>query len=154
MTIEGAWFDGTAAYRDQKAGKAKAHEAYEEPETIRLSPLPCWQHLAAEAYQRRMAEMVASIEQETREHYRHAGTAPTGTSLVLAGDPHEKPWTVKRSPAPAFHAASRKARTLLRGAYLCFVIAYREAARKLRRGEQSVAFPSGSFPPALPFVPE
>jgi hypothetical protein len=32
-----------------------------------------------------------------------------------------------------------------------FVAAYRDASEKLRTGNRTVAFPLGSFPPALPF---
>ena len=60
---------------------------------------------------------------------------------------------LKTSPAPLFHAATRRIRERLREAYALFVAAFREAAERLRAGEVDVAFPSGSFPPALPWVP-
>jgi hypothetical protein len=40
----------------------------------------------------------------------------------------------------------------LRGFYAEFVAAFRDAAEKMRAGILNVAFPIGSFPPALPFV--
>jgi hypothetical protein len=42
----------------------------------------------------------------------------------------------------------------LRAAYHAFVTAFREAAERLpaRAGELAKTFPTGSFPPALPFV--
>lgn len=58
-----------------------------------------------------------------------------------------------RSPAPAFHAASRAARRALRNAYAIFYAAYRQAADRLAKGELTVQFPAGSFRPALAFVP-
>lgn len=153
MTIDGIWHDATAAYRDRAVGIEKPSSAYDEPETIHLSPLPCWAHLSSSVSRSRVAEMVEDIEHETTERHRRAETAPTGAHFVLACDPHEKPRTVKRSPAPMFHAASKKAWSLLRDAYARFVVAYREAAERLRRDESPVSFPSGCFPPALPFVP-
>ena len=42
---------------------------------------------------------------------------------------------------------------MLYEAYAAFVAVYREAADKLKRGDPSAAFPPGSFPPHLPFVP-
>jgi hypothetical protein len=36
--------------------------------------------------------------------------------------------------------------------YAWFVAAFRQAAEKLEAGDRNAAFPSGSFPPALPFV--
>jgi hypothetical protein len=38
-------------------------------------------------------------------------------------------------------------------AYAWFVGEYRQAAEKLKAGDRLAAFPPGSFPPALPFVP-
>jgi hypothetical protein len=37
-------------------------------------------------------------------------------------------------------------------AYFGFVAAYRNAAEKLRAGNRNQPFPTGCFPPALPFV--
>lgn len=82
-----------------------------------------------------------------------AETAPTGANFVLACDPHEKPRNVKRSPRPAFHAASKKAWRLLRASYRAFELAYRRAAKRLCGGDKTVEFPRGWFPPALPLVP-
>jgi hypothetical protein len=36
--------------------------------------------------------------------------------------------------------------------YAWFVAAYREASEKLRNGNRMVSFPTGSFPPPLPYV--
>jgi hypothetical protein len=37
-------------------------------------------------------------------------------------------------------------------AYSAFVLAFREAADKLKAGDRTARFPLGSFPPGLPFV--
>jgi hypothetical protein len=37
-------------------------------------------------------------------------------------------------------------------AYFGFVAAYRNAAEKLRAGQRDAPFPTGCFPPPLPFV--
>jgi len=71
---------------------------------------------------------------------------------ILKQNPTKRPDHVKASPAPLFHAASRRVRRELRDAYYAFVAAYREAAEKLRAGVRDVIFPRGSFPPALPFM--
>ena len=74
-----------------------------------------------------------------------------------AQNPLRRPKKTKKSPAcqlaaPAFHVASKAVRRELWNAYSLFVAAYRDAAEKLRTGIRNVAFPVGSFPPALPFV--
>ena len=78
---------------------------------------------------------------------------PLGVEKILEQDPETRPETLDRSPAPFAHAATRKIRKELRDAYGWFVAAYREAADKLRKGDRDAAFPPGSFPPHLPFVP-
>ncbi|HEV7505078.1 MAG TPA: hypothetical protein VGS07_09220 [Thermoanaerobaculia bacterium] len=57
-----------------------------------------------------------------------------------------------RSPAPLVHAATKAVRKAFYDAYVWFVAAFREAAERLRLGDRNAPFPSGSFPPALPFV--
>ena len=71
---------------------------------------------------------------------------------ILTQNPQSQPAKTKRSPAPAVHAATRAVRRELRNAYFGFVAAYRNAAEKLRAGNRNQPFPSGCFPPALPFV--
>jgi len=47
---------------------------------------------------------------------------------------------------------TKAVRQELYAGYAWFVAAYREAAEKLRDGNRTVSFPTGSFPPSLPFV--
>jgi hypothetical protein len=63
-----------------------------------------------------------------------------------------RPETLKKSPAPLFHAASRKLRQELYEAYKYFVAAFKDAAARLRAGEVEVLFPPGCFPPVSPWV--
>jgi REP element-mobilizing transposase RayT len=152
MKLEGNWFNGTKAHVARQAGKKKDAYDFPEEESIVLTPLPCWSHLDPDEYRRRICEMVADIEKEATERHRLNETAPTGVHFVFRQDPQTRPRKLKRSPAPAFHAASEKAFKLLREAKAWFLAAYREAAAKLRDGEEDPRFPEGCFPPALPFV--
>ncbi len=70
----------------------------------------------------------------------------------MAQEPHSAPETLKKSPAPLFHAASRRVRQEFYEAYKYFVAAFQDAAARLRAGESDVLFPAGSFPPASPWV--
>jgi len=99
----------------------------------------------------RIAALVADIEAEAAARRKRTGAQPLGVAAVLVQDPLRRPERTKKSPAPAFHAASQAVRRELRGFYAEFVAAYREAAEKLRAGAPAV-FPIGCFPPALPFV--
>jgi hypothetical protein len=85
-------------------------------------------------------------------HLASTGSKPLGAAAILSKNPHHRPKTQKRSPAPLFHAFSAAARRELWEAYRLFVAAFRQAADKLRAGDRDAVFPLGSFPPALPFV--
>jgi len=100
----------------------------------------------------RVAQVVAEVEAKAASQRKATGRPPLGADAILRQDPTKRPDHVKRSPAPLFHAASRRVRHELRDAYYAFVAAYREAAEKLRAGFRDVIFPPESFPPALPFV--
>ena len=50
------------------------------------------------------------------------------------------------------YAFLKSVRREMREAYGIFFAVFRLAAEKLKAGEREVAFPPGSFPPALPFV--
>ena len=71
---------------------------------------------------------------------------------VLTADPHTCPNQTKKSPALLYHAATKAAREAFWEAYSAFVVAFREAAERLKAGDRTARFPLGSFPPGLPFV--
>jgi hypothetical protein len=136
----------------RRRGEAFGLLQYATRENLELDPLPCWQHLSEEERRRRVTAMVADIETEAATRRKRTAVRPLGPSAILAQNPLQRPERTKKSPAPAFHAASQIVRRELRGFYAEFVAAYRDAAHKIRAGALNVAFPIGSFPPALPFV--
>jgi putative transposase len=150
--LEGFWFDRTQEYLARRRGEKFEPLQYATREVLELDPLPCWEHLTAEQRRARVAALVVDIESETAARRKRMGAKPLGVAAVLAQSPLRKPKKTKKSPAPAFHAASKAVRRELRDAYALFVAAYRTAAEKLRAGIRDVVFPRGSFPPALPFV--
>ena len=150
--LEGLWFDRTQEYLARRRGETFDRLQYATREVLELDPLPCWKHLPEAERHRRTAALVEDIEAEAAVRRKRTGAKPLGPAAVLAQDPLRQPKKTKKSPAPAFHAASKAVRRELWNAYSLFVAAYREAAEKLRAGVRNVAFPIGSFPPALPFV--
>ena len=99
-----------------------------------------------------MRQSPLAIETETANRHTREGTQPLGTKAILARDPHHRPLELKKSRAPAFHAATKAARRELVEAFGWFLSAYHEAAVRLRQGDLQAGFPEGSFPPRLPFV--
>jgi hypothetical protein len=150
--LEGIWYDRTQEYRYRLRGKEPEPKQFATVETLTLDPLPCWKHLPPEEYRARIAEIVAEIVAEARAAREAKGVEPLGADAIRRQQPHTRPNRTKKSPAPLFHTASRKAYLELREAYSRFVGAFRDAAEKLRAGDRLVAFPDGSFPPAMPFV--
>jgi hypothetical protein len=150
--LKGYWFDRTREGAARRRGEQPGDFEYATEEELALSPLPCWRGWSEEKIQARVNELVEEIEKEAEADRRSRGVRPLGVNAILAQSSHDKPRNTKRSPAPAFHAATKAARRALRDVYALFLAAYREAAEKLQKGDRSVHFPEGSFPPALPFV--
>ena len=125
---------------------------YATREILTLDPLPCRKESTEEQRQRRATALVDDIEAEAIARRKKDRIKPLGPAAILSQDPLRQPARSKKSPAPAFHAASQAVRRGLREAYSLFVAAYREAAEKLRLGDRNACFLTGSFPPGLPFV--
>jgi len=140
---EGTWVNRTKAYSARMRGKKLPKKELESIETVTLSPLPCWSHLEKPIYGERIAELIGAIERAGRTNH----PVPN-----LPQSRHERPIWSTGSPAPYFHCASKSVRRELLEAYCWFVSAYRDATKRLSRGDPSPAFPQGSFPPPLPYV--
>ncbi|HEX6901134.1 MAG TPA: hypothetical protein VF789_15525 [Thermoanaerobaculia bacterium] len=150
--LTGYWFSRTQEYAARRRGEEYDRYQYATLETVTLSPLPCWEHLPKEEYQKRVERLVSSIKEETAARRRRTGAKPLGREAILAQHPYSRPKKVKRSPAPRFHAATPDRYWELYRGYAWFVGEYRRAAEKLKAGDPGPPFPRGSFPPALPFV--
>ena len=153
--LRGVWYDRSKLYelnRSRRRGGAILEDVA-EPETVVLSPLPCWKDLPETEVRERVAALVEAIDHEAAERRKAEGTGVLGPRRVRKCDPHARPKKrLEKSPAPRFHVASQEAWNELRDAYDEFVARFREAAECLKRGLH-VPFPPGSFPPGAPFVP-
>jgi len=150
--LRGTLFNRTLEYEANRKGLEYGIRDFSTPQTVELTPLPCWQDLALEDIRSRIRDLVHQVEQEALQRRVETGRPCKGASWVLAQDPHAFPLFSERSPAPAVHAATRNVRKAMRNAYRAFVAAYRSAAERLRKGDVAVEFPPGCFPPPLPFV--
>lgn len=150
--LKGVWINHTQEYHARQRGEKPDPQTFEEPETLTLVPLPCWEHLSPEQYRRQIAALVESVEAAAEAQRKKSGRRPLGREAILRQDPTAEPQRTKKSPAPRFHAFRATVRQDLYGLYAEFVAAFRTAAEKLKSGIRTVAFPIGSFPPHLPFV--
>jgi Transposase IS200 like len=149
MRLCGTWFDRTREYR---AGNSWPRQVFAEQEEVRLSVLPSLIQLESEEFGRTVRFIVEQIERDAHEMHKANGTRPAGPKWVMRQRPHRVPKAMKRSRAKKFLSAFRENIVALRLAYRQFVVAYREAANRLRSGDRLVEFPPGCFPPRLPFV--
>ena len=151
----GHWYNRSREYaaRQLRGEKDVQAEDFATEEQLVLSPLPCWAHLPASEYRRRVADLIAKIEDEAEQERRRTGKGSLGVEKILAADPHFCPEEVDKSPKPRFHAQSKDVLELMLEAWREVIIAFKEASARLLSGESSFEFPEGTFPPHLPFVP-
>lgn len=150
--VEGTWYDRTREYALRRQRKNLSKQDYSSPETVRLTPLPCWKHLSAERYRKRIGDLVEQVVAEAEAERARTGSSVLGAEAVQRQEPGTRPENLKKSPAPLFHAFRKKVRQELYEAFAIFVAAFRTASDKLRSGDPDACFPVGSFPPSLPFV--
>jgi len=149
--VQGRWLNQSGKYRSELKGEDRPASHFEELEECDLIPLPCWKHLPADEYRRRVAALVREIERETRRRHATDRTTPLGRAAILRRDPHRRPNSVKSSPTPWILTRSKAIREQYRLAYAWFLTTYRHASERFRSGELTVRFPPGCFPPRAPF---
>ena len=106
----------------------------------------------SEATRVAVRDLLREIEREATRSRKASGRTPLGVRRILSQNPHDRPERMHRSPAPRFHAEAWRVRKSLELAYREFRLSFRQAAQDLKRGRPGVEFPSGCFPPRLPFA--
>lgn len=146
----GTWFDRSAEDLERRCGRKRL---FPSDETVRLSPLPFLASQAPVARRAVIRELVRDVETRTAERHRREGSRPIGAKAVECRDPHDRATKPPSTPAPRFLASDPQEREHMRAARLRKQIAYREAAEKLKSGDNDYQFPEDCFPPGLPFIP-
>jgi len=149
--VVGRWIDRTLEHRARLKGRRIEPSELATDETLHLAPLPCWAGFGPERLRQRIELLLREIEEEAVRLESATGRPPLGRDALFRQDPHQEPNRLKRGHAPLVHAASRAARDALRESYRLFLAGFRQAASAMRSGRIDVIFPSGSFPPAIPF---
>jgi len=107
-------------YLPRRRGEDADPLKHTRTEAVTFSPLPCWKHLAPEAYRERVAKLGLEIEEEAAAKRRRTGAEPFGAAKILAQAPSTRPERVKKSPPPAPPRGEQGgASGLLRGASPC-----------------------------------
>jgi hypothetical protein len=97
--------------------------------------------------------VVGEIQAKAEADNKEKGRTPMTVEAILSQDPHSKPATTDRSPAPFVHASDDSTEQEFRVAYRAFVDAFRAGALRLRERAREIRdmFPPWAFPPQLPF---
>ena len=154
--LEGCWFNRSKECAARHCGREFGTYDFATRYRIGLAPLPAFRGLTPEAYREKIAELVTEIEEEGRK--KRDGRSVAGIERILNQNPHEPPTRKpKKSPKRLFHVASREVFHELWGERAAYQVQFREASEALRQGKKLEAaqwFPTGCYPPALPYVGE
>ncbi len=154
--LVGRWYSRTEEHRAAHQGRKLSPEEFSEEVELHFAPLPCWEQLPAEEVRQRVQGLIREIETEA-ETVRLAERRVRKTQAQLEDlrrvSYAKRPESFDPDPVPLVHAITDRVREEYRRLRREIVRAYREAADRLRAGERNVAFPEGTFPPGLPFVP-
>jgi hypothetical protein len=151
--LRGTWFDRSAEYLARQRGETVFASQFATTFDINLTPLPCLQHLTADQCQAEYRRVVGEIQATAEAESKETGRQSMGVAAILAQDPHSRPTSTDRSPAPFVHASDDSTKMEFRIRYRAFVDAFRAGAKRLRQRAREIAdmFPLWSFPPAMPF---
>ena len=151
--LRGTWFDRSKEFLARQRAENVLPSQFATTFDVKLTPLPCLQHLTEDERQAHCRRVVAEIKARADAENREKGRQPMGVAAILAQAPHSKPATTDRSPAPFVQATYDSTEMEFRTAYRAFVDAFRAGALRLRERARELGemFPLWSFPPPLPF---
>ena len=151
--LRGTWIDRGAEYKARQRGESVLPSQFATTFDVKLTPVPCLLHLTEDQRQAECRRIVKEIQAAAEAENKAKGREPMGVTAILAQDPHSRPATTDRSPAPFVHASDEKTEIEFRAQYRAFVDAFRAGAVRLRDRARELAemFPLWAFPPALPF---
>jgi hypothetical protein len=143
--LRGTWFDRSAEYLARQRGETVFPSQFATTFDVSLTPLPCLQHLTADQRQAECRRIVGEIQARAEAENKEKGRQPMGVAAILAQDPHSKPSSTDRSPAPFVHASDDSTEMEFRARYRAFVDAFRAGAQRLREHAVTwrTCFPSG-----------
>jgi hypothetical protein len=151
--LRGTWYDRSAEFAARQRSEKVRPSQFATSFDIELTPLPCHAHMTAEQRRTEYRHMREEIQAEAAVENAKRGRKPMGVVAILAQDPHSRPASTDRSPAPFVHATERNVEHSFRAQYRAFVDAFRSGASRVRdrARELTAMFPLWAFPPALPF---
>jgi hypothetical protein len=142
------YIDWTAWHKAGGKKSKKKPEAFMKTVSVKLSPLPAWEHMPEHKRQAHFRREVRKLEQHFREQRACEGKTAMGKRKLEKIDPRDKPKTRPiRTRKPLCHAATKAAADDYRDALRAFLDQYWYASGMWQRGIRDVEFPRGSFKP-------
>ena len=151
--LRGTWCNRTKEFQARQRGEQPLPMQFATSFDVTLTALPSLLDLSEDQrqahYRRLLKEILAQAESDNKEK----GRTPMTVANILAQDPHGKPASTDRSPAPFVHASDGETAKKFREAYRAFVDAFHDGSLCLRKRAQEIRdmFPLSAFPPQLPF---
>jgi hypothetical protein len=151
--LRGTWFDRSKEFLARQRGEHTLPMQFATTFDIKLTPLSCLLDLAEDQRQAHYRRVLGEIQAKAEADNKEKGRTPMTVEAILAQDPHSKPATTDRSPAPFVHASDDDTEMMYRVAYRAFVDAFRAGAQRLHERAREIRdmFPLWAFPPQLPF---
>jgi hypothetical protein len=151
--LRGTWFDRSKEFLARQHGETVFQTQFATTFDVKLTPLPCLQHLTEDQRQTEIRRIVAEIKAKADAENKEKDRTPMTVEAILSQDPHSKPGSTDRSPAPFVHATDDSTEMEFRVAYRAFVDAFRAGVLRLHQRAREIGgmFPLWAFPPALPF---
>jgi hypothetical protein len=148
--LRGTWFDRSAEYVARVSGKQVLPGQFATIFDVKLTPLPCLRHLDSDQQQAHFRRLVHEIDTAAAAANKAKGRQTLGVDKILAQDPHHRPASIDRSPAPLVHAHDKQKGDEFRATYRAFVCDFRAGVDSLLGQAKDIAklFPDWAFPPA------
>jgi hypothetical protein len=151
--LRGTRFDRSKEFLARQRGEHTLPMQFTTTFDVKLTPLPCLLDLTEDQRQAHCRRVVGEIQAKAEADNKEKGRTPMTVEAILAQDPHSRPASTDRSPAPFVHATDDSTEMEFRAAYRAFVDAFRAGALRLRERAREIRdmFPFCAFPPPLPF---
>jgi hypothetical protein len=152
--LRGTWFDRSKEFLARQRGETVFPIQFATTFDIELTPLSCLKDLSPDRRQAELRRIVDEIKAKAAAENKEKGRTPMTVEQILGQDPHSKPASTDRSPAPFVHATHNSTEQEFRVAYRAFVDAFRAGVLRLRDRAKEIRdmFPLGAFPPQLRFA--
>jgi hypothetical protein len=151
--LRGTWFDRSKEFLARQKGEHTLPMQFATTFDVKLTPLPCLLDITENERPAHYRRVLGEIHSKAEADNKEKGRTPMTVADIIAQDPHSKPATTDRSPAPFVHATDDSTEMGCRVAYRAFVDAFRAGALGLRERAREIRdmFPLWAFPPQLPF---